>query len=386
MGDALLDPAVIERAAAKLTGLEDFGGDDWREALGVLLGAIETEAELTDAGRRLVHGEMVGHLVNRLEIQHWVERHPEIRNEVIAAPLVIATLPRTGQTAAGWLMHRDPGNRSLISWQAKRPCPPPGLGVAADDPRIVKARAAAAATPGELRAMHLTGAEEPDECHWLLSNACRTPHQIYAMRVPSHYAWARAAAMRSAYVYHRLQLQLLQWRLPPARWVLKNSPHLLFLEDLAAVYPDAHFVQFHRDPLEILASNCSLALFLRRMRSEAVDPHEIGESILRLLCDYVEALLRFRRAPGARPWIDVAYTDFIADPLREVERIYGAAGISMSPETRTRMAKWIEENPRGRHGRHEYHLAPFGIERERARACFAEYCEVYCVPFGGSPA
>ena len=145
-------------------------------------------------------------------------------------------------------------------------------------------------------------------------------------------------------------------------------------------------MQFHRDPLEILASNCSLALFLRRMRSEAVDPHEIGESILRLLCDYVEALLRFRRAPGARPWIDVAYTDFIADPLREVERIYGAAGISMSPETRTRMAKWIEENPRGRHGRHEYHLAPFGIERERARACFAEYCEVYCVPFGGSPA
>ena len=102
MPDTRLDVAALEHEAVECAGLEDFGSGDWREALGVLLDSIEAEARLTQAGRRIVHDEMVHHLVNRLEIQHWVERYPEIRDEVIEAPLVLATLPRTGQTAAGW--------------------------------------------------------------------------------------------------------------------------------------------------------------------------------------------------------------------------------------------------------------------------------------------
>ena len=110
----------------------------------------------------------------------------------------------------------------------KRPVPPPLPGDNAGDPRIERERAGVAAMPAELRRMHLTDAEEPDECHWLISNAFRAPHQIYSMHVPSHYAWSvDVADMREAYAYYRLQLQLLQSRTPGRRWVLKNSPHLL---------------------------------------------------------------------------------------------------------------------------------------------------------------
>jgi hypothetical protein len=378
------DIEVLEREAMSRTGLRDFGEGDWRAALGVLLESVEREARLTDPGRSIVHGEVIDHMVNRLEIQDFLEKHPEVREERIEAPLVLATLPRTGQTAAGWILDRDPANRSLLTWYVKRPCPPPLPGSNAGDPRIAQARAVVAAMPEALRAMHLSDAEEPDECHWLLSNAFKSPHQIYSMYVPTHYAWARdRAEMSSAYAYYRLQLQLLQSRTPGRRWVLKNSPHLLHLDALHAALPDARFVQLHRDPLAVLASNCRLTLLLRRMRSDHVDPREIGASILQLLRDYVDRLLRFRDEGASRPWIDVRFDDFVADPLREVERIYEAAGIAMTHDAREGMTRWIREHPRDPRPP-GLELGPFGIDANRARAVFSEYLERFRISSAGA--
>ena len=68
---------------------------------------------------------LVDRLANRLEVVDWAARHPEVREQRIEAPLVLATLPRRGQTAAGWIPDRDPASRSLLTWFAKRPIPPP---------------------------------------------------------------------------------------------------------------------------------------------------------------------------------------------------------------------------------------------------------------------
>jgi hypothetical protein len=108
------DIEVFEREAMSRTGLRDFGEGDWHAALGVLLESVEREARLSDSGRSIVRGEVIDHMVNRLEIQDFLEQHPEVRDERIEAPRVLATLPRTGQTAAGWLLDRDPANRSRM--------------------------------------------------------------------------------------------------------------------------------------------------------------------------------------------------------------------------------------------------------------------------------
>lgn len=377
------DTEQLEREAMDQTGLEDFGAGDWREAMARLLEAAEGEAQLNDAGRFMLRSQVMARLVNRLEIEDWVSRHPELRRQRVEAPLILATLPRTGQTAAGWILDRDPANRSLLSWFAKRPCPPPLPGSNEGDPRIEHERAAALATPEELRAMHLSDAEEPDECHFLISNGFKIPHEIYTMRVPSYYRWTRDEAdMRSAYEYYHLQLQFLQSRDPGRRWVLKNSPHLLYLDDLHAVLPDAIFVQFHRDPLKVLASNCRLSLFLRGMGSDRVDPHEVGESMLGLLGDYVERLLRFRAKQVSRPWIDLRFSEFVANPLFEIERVYDAAGIALSGEAREGMARWVREHPRDDAAR-EPDLSPYGIDLGDARARFSRYVESFDVDFDG---
>ena len=60
--------------------------------------------------------------------------------------------------------------------------------------------------------------------------------------------------MRPAYRYHRQFLQLLQWKHPRNPWVLKSPAHLWSLDELLGEYPDARFIQTHRDPLRMLAS------------------------------------------------------------------------------------------------------------------------------------
>ena len=379
------DRRQLERSAMESTRLEDFGAGDWRDAMSRLLDAAEREARLNHAGRAILRSQVQDRLVNRLEIQDWVSRHPEVRAERVEAPLVLATLPRTGQTAAGWIFDRDPGNRSLLSWFVKHPCPPPRPGSNEGDPRIARERGIARAMPEELRAMHLSDAEEPDECHFLLSNDFKIPHEIYTMGVPSYYRWTRDEAdMRSAYEYYHLQLQLLQSRTPGQRWVLKNSPHLLFLDDLHAVLPDAIFVQFHRDPLKVLASNCRLSIFLRGMMSDHVDPHEVGANMLQLLGDYVERLLRFRAKGSSRSWIDVRFSEFVMNPLAEIERVYDAAGITLSPDAREGMAEWVREHPRDDLARaRPADLAPYGIDPAEARERFASYVDTFDVEFDG---
>lgn len=383
--DNELDIEQLEREAVEACGLEDFGEGAWREAFERLVESAKREARLTRAGWALVAMQARDRLINRLEVQDWVARHPEVQDERIEAPIILATLPRTGQTAAGWIFDRDPRNRSLLRWFAKRPCPAPNPREEHVDPRVARERAMVAAMPRELVEMHLSDAEEPDECHWLLSNDFRAPHEVYSMHVPSYYSWVRDdPGIHATYEYYALQLRLLQSHLPKRRWVLKNSPHLLYLDSLHAVLPDAIFVQFHRDPLKVLASNCRLSLLLRNMGSDHVDPKEVGESMLQLLGDYVERLLRFRADRASRPWIDVRFSDFVRDPRREIERVYDAAGLELSVEARDGMTRWVAEHPRKDLQRaRPADLSPYGLDPGRACARFADYCEEFDVEIDG---
>ena len=93
----------------------------------------------------------------------------------------------------------------------------------------------------------------------------------------------------------------------------------------------------------------------------------------------MDRLLRFREQGASRPWIDVRFDDFVADPLREVERIYEAAGIAMTLDVREEMTRWIREHPRDPRPL-DLELGPFGIDANRARAVFSEYLERFRIP------
>src|SRR5690606_15417228 len=95
-------------------------------------------------------------LSNRLQVEDWYRRHPEIDEQEIANPVFVTGLPRTGTTALGHMLALDPETRVLRGWEAQEPCPPPELASAEIDPRI--ARHAAASLEFERRVPDLRDA------------------------------------------------------------------------------------------------------------------------------------------------------------------------------------------------------------------------------------
>ena len=92
----------------------------------------------------------------------------------------------------------------------------------------------------------------------------------------------------------------------------------------------------------------------------------------------------FRGKGVSRPWIDVRFREFVADPRGEIERVYDVAGLALSPEARERMARWVEEHPRNDLVRaHPADLAPYGIDPAEARERFAPYVETFGLDFDG---
>ena len=130
-----LEPMALMGAAASETGLDDFGAADFGERLDGLCRAMREEGGFNEAGVMQQHAFLTGLLKNRLLIEDVLQRHPEILEEKIVAPIVICGLPRTGTTHLPSHV-ADPALHSL-HWEslepvlAEREQPAPG----APDPR-----------------------------------------------------------------------------------------------------------------------------------------------------------------------------------------------------------------------------------------------------------
>ncbi len=116
-----LEPEALTAAAMAETGLDDFGPDDFRGRLEILCRSLREEAGLDHAGLLAQSELLTGLLRNRLLVEDLVAHHPEILDEVIAAPIVICGLPRTGTTHLHNLIASDPALRSLPYWESLEP-------------------------------------------------------------------------------------------------------------------------------------------------------------------------------------------------------------------------------------------------------------------------
>ena len=105
---APLDAASLLDGARRLTGLTDFGEEDWREPFAVLLQSLEDEAELTLTGRLATRSELLLWLRTRLKLTELLKRHPEILDTPVEKPIFIAGLGRSGTSILQELLHQDP--------------------------------------------------------------------------------------------------------------------------------------------------------------------------------------------------------------------------------------------------------------------------------------
>ena len=362
---------LIEKAKRRCR-LDDFGGDEFAEPLSRLLEACQRDARLNVIGRMALRSDVVRILCNRLLLARDRQLYPEIVQQNIREPLFIVGLPRSGTTLLHILLAADSANRTPLTWEVMSPSPP-----TSEDrhQRIQQAERNLAALrwlAPTFESVHTTGAELPQECVSLMSPTFMSDQFDTMYNVPTYRAWFFSQDLRPAYEFHRRSLQQLQFRKSAERWVLKAPAHMFAAPALLSIYPDAKFVQIHRDPIEAVASVSSLVTILRRVFSDDVDPIQIGRDALTYWSQALKTFLRARDQLPTNRVCDLRYDEIRRDPIAAARGVYGHFGWRLSPAIEKRMAATLAKQASQTNGVHRYDAAFFRLDRVNE---FSEYCE-----------
>jgi hypothetical protein len=376
--------SLLEKATAN-TGLTDMGGDEFREPLTLLVESLETEANLSLMGRLVARGDLLRTLENRLRLVDLFRQHPEIAGEPIERPIFVVGPPRTGTTIFHDLLAMDPDIRVPLTWETCYPLPPPETATFHTDPRIARVQADLDRVDRlipEFKKMHPMGALRAQECVAITAHDFASMIYQTQFDVSTYDRWVLGHDMRSALRWHRRFLQVLQWKAPGKRWALKSPQHLWHIQHVHREYPDALFVQTHRDPVRVLVSISSLVAALRRLSSDRVSLPEVAEYYAMALARAYDNTVAYRRS-GRLPdsqVVDLYFQDFIEDQVGTVRRAYEHFGLELSDEAANAMQSFLDENPADKHGRHLYSFADTGMEERELRKLFHDYQTCFDVP------
>ena len=364
----------LHEAASRATGLDDFGGDEYHEGLRILLDDYAHEAGLTRVGNYMQRSFVRGALIARLLSQMGFEQHPAYVDVPVERPIFVTGLPRTGTTALHRLLTADPAHQGPELWLMDFPQPRPPRHTWESDPVFSGIQAAYAehhVENPEFMGIHYMDAGSVEECWRLLRQSGKSIGYESLAYVPSYSAWLAKQDWTDAYERHKANLQLIGLNDQDRRWVLKNPSHLVALDALMRVYPDALVVQTHRDPRVAIASACSLSAEATRGWSTVFEGAVIGRTQLDMLASASARFAEERARHDPAQFVDVEYDDFVADPVGTVRGIYEAFDLPWTSVVSQRVRALDEESRRGgRQPSHRYSLSDYGLTEDEVLSRF----------------
>jgi hypothetical protein len=340
----------------------------------VLLAAYAHEEELTPLGRKVKRAELRGALVARALSEASFAQHAD--TAPVTRPIFVTGLPRTGTTALHRLLCADPHHQGLELWLAEFPQPRPPRESWGDNPVYQHIQANFAkfhAENPDFAGVHYMTADTVEECWQLLRQSLMSISYESLGHVPSYSEWLRKQDWTPAYARHRRNLALIGANEPDKRWILKNPSHLFALDALLAVYPDAMVVQTHREPRALIASSCSLSAQATAGQSELFVGEVIGRSQLDLWARGAHAFADARSRHDPAHFLDVAYDDFVADPVAATFSVYEHFGLPLPDVSRAAItAADAQSREGGRAPSHSYTLEEFGLTEAMVDERFAQ--------------
>ena len=380
----MLDACAIIAEAEEKVGIADPEANV-RRNLEILLDSLNRDGQLSEESEAMAHQGFVGRAADRIEGLKWIQEHPEIAGEQIDKPVFLTGLPRSGTTYFQYLFDRDRRFRLIRTWEAVMPNPPPG-----HDPESVAMRKAIEAEFNAsiapkiegFDALHLIDEDGPQECHVFMEQGVAAAGFFNLYDVPDFFDFLMSDLdLNAAYEIHKRQLQLLQWKLPRPHWALKYPNHVIAMDSILQVYPDARFVMTHRDPVQVLASISKMSFTLRTARQAGpVDPHRVGRQMLGFIRRHIDRVMDFCTGPDADRVTHVDYYRLADDPAVLLDEIHAGIGIDTPDDVRESIAGWRRENPKGKRGANKYTLEQFGIDEREARDLYSDYSRHFDIP------
>lgn len=376
----MLQSAEFIEAAEAITGLSRFHSNSFREGLDLFVVEFDHSPHVHDKGRAALRKLYVGYLANRLRVDDYFRKKPDLADCRVSSPVMTMGMPRTGTTLVNHLLGTDPARRSLLRWESRQSVPPPTTATLRTDPRCLKMRAEEIKMEKEpdFSPLHYERADGPTECVFVHAQDMKSAATESHAPMPGYSEWLRTVDMASAYKNHKRMLQVLQSE-APGPWNLKTPSHALFIRGLLEVYPDARLIWTHRDPYQTLGSLCSMISRAHCKLGSRADIPFIAANYLQQLSDHVRRPMAVRAERSDEFIYDIHYNDVVADPIGEMRRLYAWLGDEFTDEVKLGMRSWLTKNPQHRFGGHNYSLEQFGLSMEMVRPLFEDYVRFFDV-------
>ena len=373
--------AIIARAREK----SGFKGSipNAEEGLKVLVDSIARDGKPNPFGALAVKGLLDRLLYNRYMIEQEIASNPWIVEQDIHEPVFIIGMPRTGTTVLHAILHKDPAHRAPLAWECLLPYPAatPDTFTNNDQLRTIKKEFSQLfKLVPDFRKKHYMEADAPQECLGITAldfNSFQFSAQLY---LKSYMDWvSNDSDMLSTMQFHKKFLQYIQsGGVKGERWLLKSPVHLRRLPEIFEVYPDARIIMTHRGPADIVSSTASLISSVRTLYSDKEDPNVTGREQADLWSDYFNRFIDSREKLDREDQIiDLKFEDFVMDQVGTIEKIYKRFGWELSEEVRQSFREFLRENPKDKHGKHEYSLKDFGLHEHEVNRQFSKYLEFY---------
>ncbi len=394
IGEFKLDENTLIASARKQTGLHAFGDDRFLQPLRVLLNAYQTEANLNPLGRLLARQSLVRILKHRLYAADLLDRHPEILEREIPAPVVVVGLARSGTTRLHRLLACDRRFLHLKAWESVNPVPyPESIAIKEGraqgiDPRITAIEQGLKAVlwmSPQIATVHPLGAHEIEEEVGLIQHGIASQLFEIQAHMPSFAEWLMTHDQDDAYEYMVTLMKIISWfRDDPhdKPWVLKSPQHMQDLDALMRVFPGARIICSHRDPIKVVGSSCSMAFTSMTRDTDTVDPHYIGNEWLNKIDRMMQKTLAIRdQQIAASQQHDILYADIHRDWQAAIGGIYALMDMEFDDTAKQAMQAWLDSNAQHKHGAHKYDLASFGLDKDRIDQQLAYYRERFDIPY-----
>ncbi len=377
----MLDAEPILAEAEGAVGVVDTDSGI-RDNLERLIASIAQDFPISETGEQRIHRALLRDSTARLEGLKWLRDYPEIANEPIDAPVFLMGLPRSGTTYFQYLFDRDDRFRLIRTWESLMPSPPPGFDPASADERRAKWAEMRAPTFEGFDALHLIDVDGSDECHAFLEQSYGAAGLNNLYRVPGYFDHILDGLdLVETYRIHKRQLQLLQWKREPKPWALKYPNHVIALDAILEVYPDARFLMTHRDPVQVLASISKMSANLRGLSSAGpVDLHQVGRDMLHFIQRHIDRIMAFDAGPNGSRVVHVDYYALGDDPVREMYAIHKGIGIDTPTKIAESVSAWHAANPKNARGRNDYALAQYGLDDHAVAEQFGDYIRRFAIP------
>jgi hypothetical protein len=365
--DRLLDAQRSANAGVALTAEDESELQHLRR----FLGFIADVPSLSGVGWLSVRDMVKTRIRNRFLVRRLQAEHPEVREERIEAPVFVIGLPRTATTLTHKILANAPGGRGPYMWEMDN------IGLPRPEAEVARLRRQTQKRLDQILMLspswsriHPVRADWVEEIYFLL-NQSRLHNTMAPM--PKYVEFLRSYDARPDYRFVRDVLQILQFRRPAPRWMLKHPDCLGETAAIHHVFPDAKFVWTHRDPHTVMGSMCSMAESLGYLHNhpKSVDPRQIGQMWLQILPEMVERARRERIQMPRESTVDVAYHAMMADPFKYVPELFDKLDLKWT-DTDERNLEESLNRPRDQRG-HEYSMVHYGLDPAMVDDAFGDY-------------